>query len=169
VTQIAHCVWEAFEGGANMPNTIADRANRMKQVLVAMCLVLASGPAYGEWELITMTADFETTAYVDFSTLRQKGHLVTMWELLDYAIAQPGREPHLSYKGQRENDCREPRTRFRRLIFYSGPMGRGKVVDAYVYPDTEEWEPVVPDARPDSVTKTLWDAACKRINIKGKK
>jgi Surface-adhesin protein E len=129
----------------------------MKRLLMATCLVLASGTAYGEWELITESRSGGVKVYVDYSTIRQKGNLVKMWNILDYQIPQPERRKAvLSSKAQREYDCAEERIRILGGTSFAGHMGSGEVVERGG--ETEIWMPVAQG----TLGEALWVAACKK-------
>jgi hypothetical protein len=129
----------------------------MKRLLVATCLVLSSGPSYGEWELITVSEAYRAKVYVDYSTIRHKDNLVTMWELFDYETAQSTRigKTYFSHQTQREYDCAEERTRILEVTWFSGHMGSSKVVESLEI--TPDWTPV---ARA-SIAEGLWIVACR--------
>ncbi len=127
----------------------------MKRLVVATCLVLSSGPAYGEWLLVVSNDTEGVTVYADPNTVRRKGDLVKMWTLFDFKTTQSvGDISCLSSKGQDEYDCAEERIRQLALTNFSSHMGQGKVVHSDA--DAEEWAPV----SPNSVGKLLWDLAC---------
>jgi len=117
-------------------------------------LVLSSGPAYPEWVQIIKTEEGVTT-YADPDTIRRKGNLVKMWELLDYETIQTViRISFSSSKEQREFDCSAERVRMLAVTYFSGNMGRGKVV--WSDSDEQKWHPV----QPESVGQARWKFAC---------
>lgn len=73
-------------------------------------LVLGSVPAYAEWAAVNHHDEIGMTIYMETDTIRRKGDLVKVWELLDYNTTQTeaGR-PHLSVKVQFEYDCANKR------------------------------------------------------------
>ena len=118
--------------------------------------MLSSVPAYAEWMPVN-TSDEESTLYVDLDTIRRKGDLVKMWELLDYKTAQSVEGvSHLSVKAQLEFDCAEERSRLLAFLQYSGNMGRGKVV--LTSSNEAKWAPVPPD----TIGLRLWTVACSK-------
>jgi len=124
-------------------------------LLVLTLLFLSSGPVYAEWVEIGDTDEF--SVYVDPDTIRRKGDLVKMWNLIDYKTAQASRgSSFLSLKGQQEYDCAEERVRAIASTTFLGNMGSGKVDGT----DSNEsnWSPV----SPDSTAKGLWKFACKK-------
>jgi len=128
----------------------------MQRLLVTICLVLAAGPAYGEWTLVVGPESKGMQAYVDFGTSQRNGNLVTMWQLSDYTTAQEvGGTTYLSAKIEKEYDCAEERFRILALTYFSGHMGGGNVITT-ITPNEKPWLPV----QPDSLGKQIWEAAC---------
>jgi hypothetical protein len=129
----------------------------MKQLLLIALLVLSSGPAYAEWVEIGTTDD-GMTVYADPDTIRRKGELVKMWALYDFKnIHTVEGKSYLSYKVQREYVCAEERTRYLAFTFFSGNMGSGKVV-----PTTSDEQQKSEPVQPDSISFTLFKAACAK-------
>ena len=126
----------------------------MTRLLLITLLVLSSGPAYAEWVLVTASED-GTNIYVDLATIRRKGDLVRMWELIDYKTTQTSSyESFLSTKAQSEYDCPGERKRSVAFVNHSDNMGNGKVTSH----DSDEgkWYPVVPG----SLGQALWKYVC---------
>jgi len=123
-------------------------------------LVLSSGPAYAEWVAIEnqYQSPGRQTVYVDPDTIRREGHLVTMWQLIDFKTMQGGRSPSRfsSTTVQKEFDCAEKRLRLLALTDFWGNMGTGEPTDGYV--DERNWIPVAPD----SMNQALWNFACRK-------
>lgn len=120
-------------------------------------LLLSSGPAHAEWEVVTGNDEAGLTAYVDQDTIRRKGDRVKMWHLLDFNTAQTERVlSFLSAKVQTEWDCAEVRHRILAFLKYSGNMGTGTVVNTNSIADI--WEPVAPD----TLGQNMWKAACSK-------
>ena len=95
------------------------------------------------------------TIYMETDTIRRKGDLVKVWELLDYNTTQgEAGLPHLSVKVQFEYDCAEERHRVLAIRQYSDNMGRGKVVLSNS--DEDKWIPVAPE----TIEQSLWTVAC---------
>jgi hypothetical protein len=128
----------------------------MTRLFLMILLVLSSGPAYAEWIKAATDNEKAMTIYVDPDTVRRKGDLVKIWELLDYKTVQKTYmgESYLSVKVQHEYDCAEERHRPLAFLDYSGNMGHGSVV--YSDSDEDKWTPVAPG----SVGLTLWKFAC---------
>lgn len=129
----------------------------MTQLLLITLLFLSSGPGYAEWMWIDDKAKDGMTTYANPDTIRRKGDRVKMWELFDFKTAEHvAGKSHLSFKMQNEYDCTEARTRRLAGTFFSGNMGRGKVV--YSNATKDKWGPVPPG----SVNQDLWKLACSK-------
>jgi hypothetical protein len=128
-------------------------------MIMVPLLLLSSGPAYAEWLWIDKGKP-GMTIYVNPDTIHRKGNLVKMWELFDFETSQKmAGDPHLSFKLHSEYDCTEGRKRGVATTFFSGNMGRGKVV--YRNSAEHEWEPVPPG----SVNHDLWKFACSKERL----
>ena len=133
----------------------------MKQLLLITFLVLSSSPAYAEWILID-NGKPGMTIYVNPDTIHRTGDRVKMWELFDFKKPEKmAGEPHLSFKMHSEYDCTKEGKREGKVTFFSGNMGRGKVV--YRNSAEHEWEPVPPG----SVNHDLWEFACGKGQSSG--
>mgnify|MGYP001371803940 CR=1 FL=1 len=118
-------------------------------------LILSSGPAYAEWEVLVENAEAGMTVYVDPGTIRRKGDLVKMWELLDFKTIQTvAGKSFLSSKVQSEFDCLEEQSRELAFWHLSNNLGGGKVVASNS--NKGEWYPVAPV----SISQHLWKFAC---------
>jgi hypothetical protein len=126
--------------------------------LLITLLVLSSGPVYAEWVVVSGNDKTGMTVYVDPDTIRRKGDLVKVWQLIDFKTMQGGRSPgrFLSTKFQKQFDCAEERLRLLACTDFSGNMGTGEPADAYV--DEGNWVPV----EPDSINQALWEVACNK-------
>ena len=126
--------------------------------LLITLLVLSSGPVYAEWVVVSGNDKTGMIVYVDPDTIRRKGDLVKVWQLIDFKTMQGGRSPgrFLSTKFHKQFDCVEERLRLLSCTDFSGNMGTGEPADAYV--DEGNWVPV----EPDSVNQALWEAACNK-------
>ena len=59
----------------------------MTRLLLITLLLLSSSPAYAEWVKIGDQDQLGMTVYADRETIRRKGALVKIWQLLDFKIA----------------------------------------------------------------------------------
>jgi hypothetical protein len=132
----------------------------MKYPLLTMCLLLASGPVYGEWKMIGVSETYKANVYVDYATVRRTGNIVTMWELFDYETNKTlaGKTMYLSHTTEREYDCHAELTRILVVKWFSGQMGAGRMVDSLNL--ISNWAVV----EPGSIAETLWIVACRLLN-----
>lgn len=78
----------------------------MTRLLLITLLLLASGPAYGEWVSVSVLDQAGVTLCVDADTIRRKGDRVKMWKLIDYETIQTvAGDSFLSVRLQREHEC----------------------------------------------------------------
>jgi hypothetical protein len=97
------------------------------------------------------------TVYVDPTTIRRNGDVVTLWALFDFKTIQSiVGGPWLSSKTQRQFDCIEERVRLLGFMTFTGNMGSGEPV--YSNSEESKWEPVAPD----SIDRKLWEVACSK-------
>jgi hypothetical protein len=96
---------------------------------VITLLFLSSRPAYAEWMSLG-TSDSGTTVYADSATMRREGDLVKMLVLFDFKTKQTKADvSYLSAKAQMEYDCAEQRFEGHAVLYYSGNMGNGQLLD----------------------------------------
>jgi len=120
-------------------------------------LLLSNGLTYAEWVVTVQNDQTGVTIYVDSDTIRCKGNLVNVWELINYkAIQTMAGTSYLSARVQREYDCAGDLQRTLALTKLSGNMGTGKVM--FTNSDQHKWEPV----DPGSICKRLWKVACNK-------
>ena len=127
---------------------------------LAMCLLLADGPVYGQWEMIGTSETYKANVYVDYATVRRTGNMLTMWELFDYETSQTlaCKKVYSSHTTEREYDCSAELTRILVVKWFSGQMGSGTMVDSLNL--ISNWTVV----ERGSIAETLWIAACKLLN-----
>jgi hypothetical protein len=96
---------------------------------VITLLFLSSRPAYAEWMSLG-ASDSGTTVYADSATMRREGDLVKMLVLFDFKTKQTKADvSYLSAKAQMEYDCAEQRFEGHAVLYYSGNMGNGQLLD----------------------------------------
>ena len=101
----------------------------MKRLLLIALLVLSSGPAYAEWMSLG-ASDSGTTVYADTATIRREGDLVKMLVLFDFKTMQTKADvSYSSAKAQMEYDCAEQRFEGLAVMYISGNMGTGNLLD----------------------------------------
>ena len=94
--------------------------------------------------------------YVDPTTIRQEGNLVTMWQLTDFKWTQGGLigRRFLSTTTRKQFDCAAKRVRLLAYTEFSRRMEIGIAYDGYV--DNDYWFLV----EPESMNQVLWEVAC---------
>ena len=103
------------------------------------------------------------TTYANPDTIRRKGARAKMWVLFDFRTAEHVADTtHLSFMTQDEYDCTEGRSRRLAGTFFSGNMGRGKVVYGNLTKD--KWKPVTPE----SIDQDLLKVACGKGQSPGR-
>ncbi len=94
-----------------------------------LTLLVSSGPACAEWMSLG-ASDSGTTVYADLATMRREGDLVKMLVLFDFKTKQTKADvSYLSAKAQMEYDCAELRFEGHTVIYFSGNMGNGQLLD----------------------------------------
>ena len=126
----------------------------MKRLLLIALLVLSSGPAYAEWMSLG-ASDSGTTVYADTATIRREGDLVKMLVLFDFKTMQTKADvSYLSAKAQMEYDCAEQRFEGLAVLYFSGNMGTGKLLDR------SSGKGKRLRVSPGSLDHALWKLAC---------
>jgi hypothetical protein len=121
---------------------------------ILLTLLVSSGPAYAEWMSLG-ESDSGTTVYADSATMRREGDLVKMSVLFDFKTIQTKADvSYLSAKAQMEYDCAEQRFEGLTVLYFSGNMGNGKLLDRSS--GKGRWLRV----SPGSLDHALWKLAC---------
>jgi len=129
----------------------------MKRLLLITLLVLSSGPAYAEWVAVGGKVEAGMGAYADPVTMRREGDLVKMEVLFDFKTRQTkAGVSYSSANAQMEYDCAEQRFRGLAVMYFSGNMGSGNLLDRSS--GKGKWLPV----SPGSLDQTLWKVACSK-------
>ena len=101
----------------------------MKGLLLSTVLVLSAGPACAEW-MSFGESGAGTTVYADPTTKSRDGDQVNMWVLFDFKTAQAKADvSYLSAKAHMKYDCAKPRYEGLTVIYVSGNMGNGNILD----------------------------------------
>lgn len=117
-------------------------------------LALSSSPAYAEWMSLG-ESESGTTVHADPTTQHREGDLVKMEVLFDFKTIQTKADvSYLSAKPHMEYDCAKQRFEGHTVMYYSGNMGRGTLLDRSSGKD--RWLPV----SPGSLDHALWKLAC---------
>ena len=127
--------------------------------LLIVLPILSHNLAHAGWVAVETRSQTPSgqTVYYDPSTIRQDGHLATLWQLADITWLDGAPPPQfLSAKTHKQFDC--PRLRFRvlEIVEYSRPMATGKSRSGYI--ENGNWQPV----EYQTVNQALWETACKK-------
>jgi len=121
---------------------------------ILLTLQVSSGPAYAEWMSLG-ESDSGTIVYADSATMRREGDLVKMSVLFDFKTIQTKADvSYLSAKAQMEYDCAEQRFEGLTVLYFSGNMGNGKLLDRSS--GKNRWLRI----SPGSLDHALWKLAC---------
>ena len=125
----------------------------MKTILVLL-LLMVSTSVFAEWTRVTESADGDMTTYIDYGTIKKKGHKVKVWNLFDYKTVRIGaaNERYLSSVTRFEYDCKKEMVRQLDVHWYSR---QGEIVRS-ITNIKDETESVMPG----SMIETLFKIAC---------
>jgi hypothetical protein len=126
----------------------------MTQLLLVILLFLSSGLAYGGWMSLG-ESDSGTTVYADLTTMRREGDRVKMEVLFDFKTVRTKEGvSYSSAKAHMDYDCAKPRYEGLAVLYYSGNMGNGNVLDRSS--GKGKWLRI----SPGSLDESLWKLAC---------
>jgi len=125
----------------------------MRNAILMVLLAIVNGNATAAWAKISVSD--AGTGYIDPASIRRAGDKVTVSELTDYKIVPDKNLPYRSVKRQYEFECKEMQMRALSMSAFSGPMGRGDVVNTASTPSSD-WTPVISG----SVGEIMWKVAC---------
>jgi surface-adhesin protein E len=101
----------------------------MTRLFLFILLCLSSGPAFADWMSLG-ESDSGTTVYADPTTMRREGDLVKMLVLFDFkAVRTKEGVSYSSAKAQMDYDCAEQRYEGLAVMYFSGNMGNGQLLD----------------------------------------
>ena len=134
-------------------------------LVLVVLLFLNTVPVCAEWQAVEKDylVPGRQTVYVDPESIRREGHLVTLWQLIDFKWMQGnqglgplGFGPHrfFSTKAHKQFDCAGKRLRLLAFTEFSQHMGTG--IAAHGYVDKDNWLLV----EPESINQALWEFAC---------
>ena len=130
----------------------------LMKLLIAVLLAVFSTGAMAEWTYLTSPESNAFDVYIDKTTIRKRGNVAKMWELMDFKAPQKeAGASYLSDRGLQEYDCVEIRHRLLTITHFSDNMGSGQVTFNHQY-DNSKWI----DIAPGSVSMGKWKAACKK-------
>ena len=125
--------------------------------LTLLLLLMVSTNVMAEWTRVTESEDGEQTVYIDYGTIKKKGHKVKMWVLKDYKTAiTDGGYTFLSELGLEEYDCIEETKQTMGFYYFSGNMRGGTPV--YSDTTTNLLNPIVLG----SISETPFKIACDK-------
>ena len=112
-------------------------------LVLLFLLLLASQPAYAEWQRVTTTDS--GIIYVDDGTIKRNGPIRSFWSLLDYRTPQKAQRGayFVSTRTHMEMDCRKELVHILQFSMHSGPMLTGEIVDSQGV--MREWQTIPPD------------------------
>lgn len=121
---------------------------------IPFTLLVSSGPADAEW-MSFGESDSGTTVYADPTTMRREGDQVKMSVMFDFKTKQSKADvSYLSAKAQMEYDCAAQRFEGLAVLYFSGNMGNGTLLDRSS--GKGRWLRV----SPGSLDEALWKFAC---------
>jgi hypothetical protein len=126
--------------------------------LTLLLLLLVSTNVFAEWTKVGVTSDGTTTVYVDFKTIKKKGHKVKMWYLLDDKTAKISTIDNARYFSSVAHDefsCDEDTLRQLDIFWYSGNMRRGDII--YSSQNIKSEPLSIP---PESINELFYKIAC---------
>ena len=117
---------------------------------------MVSTNVFAEWTRVTESADGDMTTYIDYGTIKKKGHKVKMWKLYDFKTVKKlgENDRYLSEMRRGEYDCEEERHQQLDIYWYSGNMRQGDIV----YSSTTKDEAI--SILPGSIEESLFKIAC---------
>jgi surface-adhesin protein E len=126
----------------------------MTRLLLITLLMLSGGPAFADWMSLG-ESDSGTTVYADPTTMRREGDLVKMEVLFDFKTVRTKEGvSYLSAKAHMEYDCAVQRYEGLAVMYFSGNMGNGNVLDRSS--GKGKWLRI----SPGSLDQSLWKLAC---------
>ncbi|HEX7093080.1 MAG TPA: surface-adhesin E family protein [Nitrospiraceae bacterium] len=129
----------------------------MKRLLLTILLFLSSNPAYANWVAVGGKVEAGMDANADPVTMNREGDLVKMEILLDFKTRQTkAGVSYSSANAQMEYDCAEQRFRGLAVMYFSGNIGSGNLLDRSS--GKGKRLPV----SPGSLDQTLWKVACSK-------
>ena len=97
--------------------------------LVVLLLLMVSTSVFAGWTEVD--SNDEMTFYIDFGTIKRKGHKVKMWSLYDHKTLKTSTLNNTRYLSQlirKEFDCEQETKRLLDSYLYSGNMRSGDIV-----------------------------------------
>ena len=128
----------------------------MKKILcILFLLITSSAQAYWTFQ----TANDEFSSYIDLSSIKKIGELVTYWSISDYEkvvyLGENKTYPYRSMKFFTEINCTNKTYKMLSADIFSERMGGGKVLMSVDYSERTLYVP------PDSIVNHDMDNFCK--------
>ena len=115
----------------------------MKKLILFLVLIFTTLNVYAKWVLVA--GNEEAKFYVEINSIKQKGNIVTYWELLDYSSMQTWNNlNYFSAKQKYETNCNTEDSAILYINYYSENMGSGKSVYA-IRQEQKDFQPNIPD------------------------
>lgn len=124
----------------------------MKKLFLVLLMML-SGSAWAEWQLVSSVKDGEV--YLHYGTIRKDGNMRKSWSLQNLTIR--GKNGELSRRIRLEHDCKNERYRMMTITSHSEPMAEGDMLfnDSLSNP---QWK----DIAPDTSMATILEIVCAK-------
>jgi len=127
----------------------------MKKIILFILLTVSTN-VMSEWTRVTDSKDDDFSVYVDYGSIKRKGHKVKMWVLFDSKTTQQYENyRYLSSVTHVEYDCEEETSRSLDDHGYSENMKNGVIV--YSFPN-HKGEPS--SIRPNTIESLNYKIAC---------
>ena len=117
---------------------------------VLICLLVASTAASADW--VSIGSDGEHIYYLDFSTLKIKGNIRKIWNLVDIPSPPPGDKTR-STQIYWSFDCDNDQSSVTFMQNYDGRMGTGHALEQFK--DKESFDPVGPGTAGEAMLKAV--------------
>ena len=133
-----------------------------KFLLAVTFLMLIDSPVQAEW--VALRDRYQShplqVVYVNASTIRRDGNVVTLSALIDWKTMQGGRTPTRFYSTTltKQVDCVGNFVRTISSTDYHGHMGTGEVISTGSYASGDQWVPV----EAGMTNKGLWETVCRK-------
>jgi len=128
----------------------------MKKLILFLVLIFTTLNVYAKWVLVAENE--EAKFYVEINSIKQKGNVVTYWELLDYSSMQTWNNlNYYSLKQKYETNCNTEESALLYINYYSENMGSGKSVYSLKL-EKKDFEPNIPDTS----GHIIYEFVCKK-------
>ncbi len=122
-------------------------------------LLLTTPAAWAEWEETTLTGKENNAHYHDKSSIKGVRGIIRMQTMINYPEEKTLKSGDKFQSMVRIDgyDCKYEKTAQIKVTYFSGPMGTGNTVFAYIVKNSElDWEPF----SASSIEETHWKIAC---------